>query len=225
MLALKAGTLDLVQQLSAQEASSFANNSRYQTWEVKTSNHREIGMRVDIDPFKDPRVRRAVALTLDRPGMIKTLFEGRGVLGNDNPIWTGYPSHDPSVKQRVQNITLAKALLAAAGKSNLSFTITTYKTQEIPDLAQIIQSDAKEAGLNITLEFLSCCRLLRLGARGRLPDDHAVAEPALRDHRLRPSRDPERVPDLGVRDRRCLEPVALFEPEVRRRREVVHRGG
>ncbi len=155
VLALKAGTLDLVQQLSAQEAASFANNSRYQTWAVKTSNHREIGMRVDQAPFNDARVRRAVALTLDRPGMIKTLFDGRAVLGNDNPIWTGYPSHNPTVKQRVQNITLAKALLAAAGKSNLSFTITTYKTQEIPDLAQIIQSDANEAGINISLEFLS----------------------------------------------------------------------
>jgi peptide/nickel transport system substrate-binding protein len=155
VLALKAGTLDLVQQLSAQEASSFANNSRYQTWEVKTSNHREIGMRTDIAPFNDARVRRAVALTLDRPGMIKTLFNGRATLGNDNPIWTGYPSHDPSVKQRVQNISLAKALLAAAGKSNLSFTITTYKTQEIPDLAQIIASAGNQAGMNISLEFLS----------------------------------------------------------------------
>ena len=128
VLALKAGTLDLVQQLSAQEAASFSKNSKFQTWETKTSNHREIGMRTDIAPFNDARVRRAVALTLDRPGMIKTLFDGRATLGNDNPIWTGYPSHDPSVKQRVQNITLAKALLAAAGKSNLSFTITTYKT-------------------------------------------------------------------------------------------------
>ena len=74
-------------------------------------------MRVDIDPFKDPRVRRAVALTLDRPQIIQTLFFGHATLGNDSPIWTGFPSHDPSVHQRTQNITLAKALLAAAGKS------------------------------------------------------------------------------------------------------------
>ena len=155
VLALKAGQVDLVQQLSAQEAKSFAGNSHYKVFDTKTSNHRQFGMRVDQPPFNDPRVRRAVALTLDRPGLVKTLFDGRGVVGNDSPFWTGYPSHDPSVKQRTKNIALAKALLAAAGKSGLKFTITTYRTQEIPDYAQIIQSSAKEAGIDVSLEFLT----------------------------------------------------------------------
>jgi len=155
VLALRGGQVDLVQQLSAQEAKTFAGSSKYQVWDTKTSNHREFGLRTDIEPFKDPRVRRAVALTLGRPGLVKTLFDGHGVVGNDSPFWTGFPSHDPSVHQRTQNIALAKALLSAAGKENLKFALTTYRTQEIPDYAQIIQSSANQAGMQVSLEFLS----------------------------------------------------------------------
>jgi peptide/nickel transport system substrate-binding protein len=155
VLALRAGQVDLVQQLSAQEAKTFAGNKKYQVWDTKTSNHRQFGFRVDQEPFKDARVRRAVALTLNRPGLVSTLFGGHAVVGNDSPFWTGFPSHAPSVKQRTQNIQLAKALLSAAGKENLKFAVTTYRTQEIPDYAQIIQSSAKDAGIDVGLEFLS----------------------------------------------------------------------
>jgi peptide/nickel transport system substrate-binding protein len=155
VLALKAGQVDLVQQLSAQEAKSFAGNSKFTIWDTKTSNHRQFGLRVDIPPFNDARVRRAVALTLDRPGLLSTLFNGHAVVGNDSPFWSGYPSTDKAVPQRKKNIDQAKALLAAAGKSGLKFTITTYRTQEIPDYAQIIQSSAKEAGMDVSLEFMT----------------------------------------------------------------------
>jgi peptide/nickel transport system substrate-binding protein len=154
-LALRGGQVDLVQQLSAQEAKTFAGNSKYQVWDTKTSNHRQFGLRTDIPPFNDARVRRAVALVLNRPQIVRTLFFGHATLGNDSPFWTGFPSHNPSVHQRAQNIALAKALLASAGKSGLKFAITTYKTQEIPDYAQIIQSSAAEAGMQVSLEFLS----------------------------------------------------------------------
>ena len=34
---------------------------------------------------------------------------GAATVGNDNPFWKGFASTDPSVKQRTQNIALAKA--------------------------------------------------------------------------------------------------------------------
>ena len=125
VLALRGGQVDLVQQLSAQEATPFKGNSKYQIYASKTSTHREFGLRTDIAPFNDARVRRAVALTLNRPRSSRRCSTGTATLGNDSPFWTGFPSHDPSVHQRTQNIALAKALLAAAGKSNPKFAITT----------------------------------------------------------------------------------------------------
>ena len=72
-------------------------------------------MRVDDDnPLADYRVRQAIALTLDRPAIVKTLFNGLADIGNDSPFAPVY-GLAKSVPQRKQNIPMAKQLMAAAG--------------------------------------------------------------------------------------------------------------
>jgi peptide/nickel transport system substrate-binding protein len=113
------------------------------------------GLRTDRDPFKDPRVRRAIALVLNRPDLISRVLLGQGTLGNDAPFWSKFPSTDPSIHQRKQNIPLAKALLAAAGQPNLKFTITTWNGIDLPDYAAAVQASGREAGMDISLEVMS----------------------------------------------------------------------
>lgn len=118
--------------------------------------HRQIWMRTDKGQFADKRVRQALALTFDRPALIAQLFQGKAQLGNDHPIWEGYPYFDPSVPQRVQDIDKAKALLADAGVSNLTATLHAGQLLEIPDLATLLKSQAAPAGitLNVAVESL-----------------------------------------------------------------------
>ena len=68
-------------------------------------------MRVDRPPFDDVRVRQAMRLAVDRPGMIEQVFSGHGQLGNDMfaPMDPSYPDDLP---QREQDIEEAKRLLA-----------------------------------------------------------------------------------------------------------------
>ena len=99
VLALRAGQIDLAVQLSAQEAAALTGN-RFKRYAVPSSAHRMFGLRVDRDPFRDPRVRRAIALTLNRPDLIRRILLGQGTLGNDSPFWSKYPSTDPSISQR-----------------------------------------------------------------------------------------------------------------------------
>lgn len=154
-LALRAGQVDIVSQLSALEAKPFEGNKKFKNLEAKTATHRQFCLRVDRDPFKDPRVRRAIALTLGRPDLLTRLLLGKGTVGNDSPFWSAYPSTDPSTKQRQQNVALAKALLQAAGQPNPKFTITTHRLQEIPDYAAAIQASGREAGMDISIELQS----------------------------------------------------------------------
>jgi len=152
VLALKAGQIDLAQQLTPPEASPFAGNSRFTTYALPTAAHRMFCMRVDKAPFTDSRTRRAVALVLNRPDLIQRLLLGKGTLGNDSPFWKQFPSTDQTTKQRTQNIVLAKSLLKAAGQENLKFKITTHKLLELPDYAAAIQASAKDAGIDISIE-------------------------------------------------------------------------
>jgi peptide/nickel transport system substrate-binding protein len=155
VLALRAGQIHLAQQLSPQQAAPFRGNSSFNVLEAPTAQHRNFCLRVDQDPFRDPRVRRAIALTLDRPDLIRRLLLGRGTLGNDSPLWSHYPSTNPSIHQRKQNVALAKALLAAAGQQSLKFTLTTVRFLEVPDYAATIQAAGRAAGMDISIELQS----------------------------------------------------------------------
>ena len=67
----------------------------------------------DLDAHGQGPVRRqarppGAGLSFDRPALIQQLFQGKAQLGNDHPIWEGYPYFDPSVPQRAQDIDKAK---------------------------------------------------------------------------------------------------------------------
>ena len=164
VLALRGGQIDLCVQLNPQEVSAFRKNNRFQVFEAPTSSHRMFGMRTDREPFKDARVRRAVALSLNRPDIIRRILLGSGTLGNDSPFWSKFPSTDPSIKQRKQNLALARALLKAAGQENLKFTLTTWNGQDHPDHSQAIQAMARQAGIDIELEVQSSAEYYGGGA-------------------------------------------------------------
>jgi peptide/nickel transport system substrate-binding protein len=145
----------LVQQLAPQASVPFRNNSRFRSFSPPTSSHRQFCLRVDADPFTDRRARLAIALTLNRPDLIKKLLVGEGTLGNDSPFWSHYPSMDPSIKQCRQNVALARSLLQAAGQEKIKFTITTHRTLELPGYATAIQAAGHDAGMDISIDVQS----------------------------------------------------------------------
>jgi len=153
ILALQGGQVDVIVQFVVQGAQSLLNNSSYNIIKLKSANHRELSMRNDQAPFNDARVRQAIALSLDRPGMVQALLSGAGDLGNDSPFAPKFTSTDTSVAQRTQDLTKAKQLLAAAGHPNgFSATLTTEEYQEIPALAQVIAAAASKIGVNLKLK-------------------------------------------------------------------------
>ena len=155
ILALQGGDIDVIAQFAPAGAAAILNNpSSYKIIKLTSASHRELSMRNDQAPFTDPRVRQAVAYTLDRPGAVAALLSGDGTVANDYPFGPRYPSTDTSVPQRTQDIAKAKQLLAAAGHpSGFTTTMNSEIYQEIPQLAQVIQQDASKAGINIKLNI------------------------------------------------------------------------
>ncbi len=154
ILALQGNDVDVIAQFTPSGAAAILNSPSYKIITLPSANHRELSMRNDQAPFTDPRVRQAVAYTLDRPGAVAALLSGKGTVANDYPFGPRFPSTDTSVPQRTQNISMAKQLLAAAGHPNgFSTTLDSEIYQEIPQLAQVIQQDAAKAGINIKLNI------------------------------------------------------------------------
>jgi peptide/nickel transport system substrate-binding protein len=155
ILGLTGGTIDVVGQFAVAGAQELLTGS-YNIIKLKSSAHRQLSMRNDKAPFTDARVRQAIALTLDRPAIVKALFQGFADVGNDSPFAPVYPSTNTSVAQRTKDIAKAKSLLAAAGHgSGFSTQLVTENFVEIPQYAQIVAQSAKEIGVTIGLKVES----------------------------------------------------------------------
>ncbi|TIU49981.1 MAG: ABC transporter substrate-binding protein, partial [Mesorhizobium sp.] len=155
ILALQGGQVDIVNQLSGLTGIGLLNDPNVNIIGLKSTLNRQLHMRCDADPFKDPRVRRAIALTIDRDKVVAGLMKGRALLGNDSPFAPAYPSTDTSVPQRKQDIAQAKQLMEAAGAGKgFRVTLATLRPQEIPAYAQLIQNWVKEIGVELDLNIL-----------------------------------------------------------------------
>jgi peptide/nickel transport system substrate-binding protein len=152
-LALTSGSIDVVSSFAVSGGEELlAPGAPYNIINLKSSAHRELSMRNDQAPFTDPRVRQAIALTLNRPAIVAALFKGYADVGNDSPFAPVFPSTNTSVAQRKQDIAQAKALLSAAGHpSGFTTQLITEQLGEIPDFAQIVVQSAKEIGVTIKL--------------------------------------------------------------------------
>ena len=153
VLALQGNEVDVIQQIVVQGAQGLLHDPSVKILDIHATTHREVHMRCDKPPFTDKRVRRALALTLNRKGIIRGLMEGRAQLGNDSPFSPLYPSTDHKVPQRHLALAEAKKLAHEAGlKPGTEVQLDAPQLQEIPDYAVLIQNAAAHIGLKINIK-------------------------------------------------------------------------
>ena len=156
IVALQGRVVDVVAQVPVLQGMALLNDPKVSIISLRSSAHTQVHMRTDMAPFTDKRVRRAIALCLDRQKLVKGLFRGRSDIGNDSPFAPVYPSTDTAVPQRDLDIGQAKQLMAAAGFADgFKVKLTTEKFIEIPDYCQIIQQAVRAIGVTIDLNVES----------------------------------------------------------------------
>ena len=158
LIALQAGEVDLLDAIPVVMTPAIQSNPEIRIIRVRSANHRQLHMRCDRAPFADKRVRQALALSLDRGTLLSGLCRGMGALGNDSPFSPVYPSTDPSVPQRAQDLAKARQLMEAAGYARgFDITLTTERYTDIPEYAQLVQNFARplDIRMRLTLETQS----------------------------------------------------------------------
>jgi peptide/nickel transport system substrate-binding protein len=154
ILALEDDQVDVIVQISVQGAQGLLRDPDVRIIDIPAATHRQLHLRCDEGPMADRRVRQAIALSLNRPGLVHGLFQGRARLGNDSPFAPIFPSTDPTVPQRARDIAQARALMQAAGQgAGFETTLTTERMQEIPDLAVLVQNACADIGIRLTLRI------------------------------------------------------------------------
>ncbi|WP_189522225.1 MULTISPECIES: ABC transporter substrate-binding protein [unclassified Mesorhizobium] len=152
ILAVQSGAADVLSGFDTRAGAALFKNPKVNVVSLPSSAHEVIHMRTDISPFNDSRIRKAVALSIDRPAVVKVLFDNKAEVGNDSPFAHVFPSTDKSVPQRVKDVPAAKALLAEAGVADgFKVDLLTQKSASIPELAVLVQDQLREIGITVNI--------------------------------------------------------------------------
>ena len=149
---LQGGAADAIVQFSVLGGDALLSDSNMVVETIHGSAHRQIWMNTREGNYTDVKVRQAIALGIDRQALIDTVLKGKGDIGNDHPISPIYPFFDATLPQRKRDVEKAKQLLKDAGKEGLEATMYFPNLQEIPQLAQLVQSQLKDIGMKVTLQ-------------------------------------------------------------------------
>lgn len=127
----------------------------------------QVSLRTSDPLFDDVRVRRALALAVDRQAMIASLLNGRGMLSAGDIPPTSWAYNPAAASLNPYDPNLARALLAEAGWQpdsggvlardgrRLAFTLSTDTGSQLrQDVALTLRQDWQTVGAAVELEFV-----------------------------------------------------------------------
>jgi peptide/nickel transport system substrate-binding protein len=169
---LRAGQLDFVERFAPSDMEKIQAEKK-----LKTSSITEIGYqgltinvgksdKAKATPLgRDPRVREALELSLDRAGLVQVVMDNEAIAGNQwvPPTNSWYAKNVPVPKR---DIVRAKQLLKEAGVPNPSFTLLTPTTSDAQRIALVVQAMAREAGFDVKIQAAEFATSLNMADKG-----------------------------------------------------------
>src|SRR5205085_3067157 len=170
---LRSGQLDFIERLAPNDVANLKSDTRYRVARIVEIGYQGITINTgksevaQKNPLgRDPRVREAFELSLDRNAIVQVAMEGEGQPGNQ---WVApsnrYYAKSSPIPQR--DVERAKLLLKEAGVTNPSFTLMTPTTSDAQRLAQVVQAMAKEAGFDVKIQATEFSTSLNLADKGQ----------------------------------------------------------
>ena len=170
---LRSGQLDFIERLAPSDVAQVKGDARFKLTKITEIGYQGITINVGKSDLaqknplgRDPRVREALELALDRDGIVQVVMDGEADAGNQ---WvadtnTFYAKNVPMPKR---NVDRAKALLKEAGVANPSFTLMTPTTADAQRIAQVVQAMAREAGFDVKIQSTEFATSLDLADKGQ----------------------------------------------------------
>ena len=157
VLEIEKGDIDGLSDLRPDDAVNLARRRAISIYLQPSNNVSYLALNMDRKPFGDLRVRQAIAYALDVPAIVKA-FYGKGAIVADQWLPPGMLGGNPTVTAYPHDVGKAKALLAQAGLRGGFATDLFFGTAPRPympepqRIAEAIQANLKQAGINVTLQ-------------------------------------------------------------------------
>jgi peptide/nickel transport system substrate-binding protein len=170
---LRSGQLDFIERVAPADVPQLRSDSRFKIAKIVELGYQGITINVakselaQKNPLgKDPRVREAFELSIDREALVKVAMEGEAQAGNQwVPPNNRFYAKSVAIPKR--NVERAKQLLKEAGVTNPSFTLMTPTASDAQRIAQVVQAMAKEAGFDVKIQSTEFATALKLQDQGQ----------------------------------------------------------
>src|SRR5689334_15986972 len=170
---LRSGQLDFIERLAASDVPQLKSDARFKIAKITEIGYQGITINVGKSELaqktalgKDPRVREAFELALDRDGIVQVAMDGEADIGNQWVAPTNaFYAKNASIPKR--DVARAKALLKEAGVTNPSFTLMTPTTADTQRIAQVVQAMAREAGFDVKIQSTEFATSLDMADKGQ----------------------------------------------------------
>lgn len=152
--ALRSGDVDFIFKISPDQISGLESESGITLIQKATNQHPVIRLRTDVGPGQDVRVRQAFKYATDREQLNELVLEGRGVVGNNDPIGPAYGAFFASdVQNQTYDPQKSCELLAEAGYADgLEITLQTINVLGYDQLATVLQQQWEPACIKAEIQ-------------------------------------------------------------------------
>jgi peptide/nickel transport system substrate-binding protein len=169
---LRSGQLDFIERVAPSDMEKIRAEKKLKTASITEIGYQGITINVGksdkakASPLgRDPRVREAFELSLDRNGLVQVVMDNEAIVGNQwvPPTNTWYAKNVPIPKR---DIARAKQLLKEAGVPNPSFTLLTTTASDAQRIALVVQAMAREAGFDVKIQTSEFATSLNMADKG-----------------------------------------------------------
>ena len=169
LASLRSGDLQMIERVSPTDLAEIRGDSKLKVTGIPELGYQVIPLNVANGPkskaLADPRVRQAIELAIDRETVVKTVFAGEYIAGNQF-ISPASPYYNAKVPVGKRDVAKAKQLLREAGQPNLAFTLVVPPERDRQEAALIIQAMLAEAAITVNLQTQENVTMLQSGRRG-----------------------------------------------------------
>ncbi len=165
LIALETGEIDIAYDISSTDVKGLLKDEK-----LKFISKSSLGtdfVSINTQKISDKRIRQAIELGINKNDIATAVFEGMTEIAPSllAPSVFGY---DKDAKIKEYNPERAKELLKEAGvEGELTYQLWIYEEPTRMQMAQIIQSNLKEIGINISIQVLELSSFLQFSANGQ----------------------------------------------------------
>jgi peptide/nickel transport system substrate-binding protein len=154
--ALASGSVDAIYEVSVEQIELAQSIPGAQLLSVETAQTLCCRMQVDVKPFNDIRVRRAIVKAADNAAIKRLVFGEHGLVANNFHVAPVHPEFFP-LPPMVRDVAGARQLLKEAGyEKGLDLTIVVGNNDGPWQQAacEALRDQVKEAGINLSVSVV-----------------------------------------------------------------------